>query len=77
MIWKFWLTLLGMAILSTNLYLAAAVYVDAKKQRHYVLNLSPTLWALIAFLFPLLGFFIYWLMHHSTLVFREKDPLDY
>ncbi len=77
MIWQFWLTILGLAVLSTDLYLAAAVYVDAKKQRRHVLNLSPAVWALVAFLFPLLGFFVYWLMHHSTLVQREKQPIDY
>lgn len=30
MVWRFWLTLFGVAFVSINLYLAAAVYVDAK-----------------------------------------------
>ncbi|HBK69099.1 MAG TPA: hypothetical protein DEB05_01425 [Firmicutes bacterium] len=77
MIWKFWLTLIILAILSINLYLTAAVYVDAKKQRSYVLYLPPAVWAFVSFFFPLSGFFIYWLMHHSTLVPREKSRFDY
>ena len=72
MIWQFWLTLIGVAILSVNLYLAAAVYVDAKNQENDCLNLAPAVWAFVTFFFSLWGFFIYWLMHHSGLVVRER-----
>ena len=72
MTWQFWLAFIVVALLSINLYLAAAVYVDAKKHGLDQLNLSPALWAFVTFFFPLWGFFIYWLMHHSTLAIRDK-----
>ncbi|NLC52604.1 MAG: hypothetical protein GX770_01365 [Firmicutes bacterium] len=74
MVWRFWLTLFGLALVSINLYLTAAVYVDAKKRGLDQLNLPPGIWALVTFFFPLWGFFIYWLMHHSTLVVRDRPP---
>ncbi|NLY90672.1 MAG: hypothetical protein GX081_03580 [Firmicutes bacterium] len=74
MVWQFWLTLLLAVLLFINLYLTAAVYVDAKKRGLDQLNLPPGIWALVTFIFPLWGFFVYWLMHHSTLAFRERPP---
>ena len=75
MVWRFWLTLFGLALVSINLYLTAAVYVDAKTGLDQ-LNLPPGIWALVTFFFPLWGFFIYWLMHHSTLVVRTGRLLS-
>ena len=56
MVWRFWLTLFGVAFVSINLYLAAAVYVDAKKRRFDRINLPPGWWALATFFFSLWGF---------------------
>ena len=53
MVWRFWLTLFGVALVSINLYLTAAVYVDAKKRGIDQLNLPPGVWALVTFFFPL------------------------
>lgn len=74
MVWQFWLTLFLVALLFINLYLTAAVYVDAKKHGLDQFNLPPGVWALVTFFFPLWGFFVYWLMHHSTLAIRERPP---
>lgn len=74
MTWQFWLAFIVVALLSINLYLAAAVYVDARKHGVDHLNLTPALWALVTFFFPLWGFFVYWLMHHSTLAMWKRPP---
>lgn len=76
MIWEFWVIFLLFSILSVNLYLTAAVYLDAKKQRVNAMNVPPPVWGFVAFFFPLVGFFIYWLMHHSILVLRDKVRID-
>jgi len=72
MVWQFWLTLILVVLLFIDLYLAAAVYVDAKKHGLDQFNLPPGFWALVTFFFPLWGFFVYWLIHHSTLAIRER-----
>lgn len=66
-----WLPLLLALVLFTNLYLSAAVYVDAKRLNRPALQIPPPIWGLLAFTFPLIGFFIYWLMNHSSL--RRRD----
>ena len=57
MVWRFWLTLFGVALVSINLYLTVAVYVDAKKRGIDQLNLPPGVWALVTFLLSFMGFF--------------------
>jgi len=74
MVWRFWLTLFGGAFRPLHPYLAAAVYVDAKKRRFDRINLPPGWWALATFFFSLWGFFVYWVVHHSTLAVREQRP---
>ena len=40
--------------------------MDAKN-KNPALGVPPQVWGLISFVFPLMGFLVYWLMHHSTL----------
>ncbi len=71
--WNVWLFFFFLLILFTNLYLSAAVYVDAQNRHQLPLKIPPPVWGLISFSFPLFGFFIYWLMTSSTLVQEKND----
>ncbi|HEY8343945.1 MAG TPA: hypothetical protein VIL66_02010 [Bacillota bacterium] len=62
-----WLFIFVVLLVFIDLYLSASVYVDAKKIKDPALGVPPPIWGLISFIFPLMGFFVYWLMHHSTL----------
>lgn len=70
--WDVWLMLFFILMLFTNLYLSAAVYVDAQNRIKLPLKIPPSVWGLISFSFPLFGFFIYWLMTSSALVKEEN-----
>lgn len=45
------------------------VYFDAERLDRYALKgTSPILWFFFAFLVPVFGVFLYWVMHYSILV---------
>jgi len=70
--WDVWLMTFFILALFTNLYLSAAVYVDAQNRLKLPLRIPPPVWGLVSFSFPLFGFFIYWLMTSSTLVKENR-----
>jgi len=64
---KGWFFVLLVLLVFIDIYLSAAVYVDAKKLKAPALQVAPGIWGLLSFLFPFFGFFIYWLMNRSSL----------
>jgi hypothetical protein len=65
----------AIAVLILNIVMALAVNRDAKHlvaARSGLFLLSPFVWGLIAFVFSLAGFALYWAVHHSSL--RSAAP---
>ncbi len=52
---------------------AIAVYIDARNQRRCALGLWPIWWAVLVLLTNIVGFAVYWAMHHSTLKRAEDE----
>lgn len=57
-----WLLLL----VATHISLTIIVYRDAKSLPQLALGISPLLWLGITFSLPVIGMFIYWVMHYSS-----------
>lgn len=68
-----WFIIFIVLLIFIDIYLSASVYVDAKRIKDPALGVPSQIWGLISFLFPLLGFFIYWLMHHSALSKKNRN----
>ncbi|HHU51651.1 MAG TPA: hypothetical protein GXZ36_07520 [Firmicutes bacterium] len=68
-----WLFIFVVLLIFIDIYLSASVYVDAKKIKNPALGVPPQVWGLISFVFPLMGFLVYWLMHHSTLAGTNRN----
>ena len=69
-----WFFIFLFLVMFIDIYLSAAVYVDAKKLKKPALDVPPPIWGLLSFLFPFLGFFIYWLMNRSGLANVKTNP---
>ena len=52
---------------------AIAVYKDARKQRRCALGMWPIWWAVLVLLTNIVGFTVYWALHHSTLRKEETE----
>ncbi|MGF7184864.1 hypothetical protein GGQ84_000949 [Desulfitispora alkaliphila] len=74
-LWITWIVV----FIPTHLSLSIFVYQDAQRRQVFALRgTSPVLWFCVSFSLPIIGMFVYWVMHYSSLaVWKTVQKQDY